>query len=68
MCSCGSGIETTIRFFLHCANYYTQRQTQNDKITTIDAKILIENEDSIVNTIIFGKPNRQNSFNAKRVN
>ena len=26
MCSCSSGIETTIHFFLHCANFTTQRK------------------------------------------
>ena len=48
MCSCSSGIETTIHFFLHCANYNTQRQTLFDKIITIDANILSENENNIV--------------------
>ena len=63
MCSCSSGIETTIHFFLHCANFNIQRQTLFDKIATIDANILTENEDSIVNTLLFGKPNSENSFN-----
>ena len=37
----------------------------------IDANILTENEDSIVNILSFRKPNSENSFNksnAKRVN
>ena len=60
---CSSSIETTIHFFLHCANFNIQRQTLFDKIATIDANILTENEDSIVNTLLFGKPNCENSFN-----
>ena len=40
----GSGNETTIHFFLHCANFNTQRQTLFNKISTIDANILTENE------------------------
>ena len=63
MYSCSSGIETAIHFFLHCANFNTQRQTFFDKIATIDANILSENEDSIVNTLLFGKPSSENSFN-----
>ena len=63
MCSCSSGIETTIHFFLHCANFNIQRQSLFDKIATIDANILTENEDSIVNTFLLGKPNNENSFN-----
>ena len=63
MCSCSSGIDTRIHFCLHCANFNTQRQTLFDKIATIDANILTENEDSIVNTLLFGKSNSENSFN-----
>ena len=48
MCSCSSGIETTIHFFLHCANFDIQRQTLFDKIATTDANILTKNKDSIV--------------------
>ena len=68
MCSCSSGIETMIHFFLHCANFNIQRQTLFDKIATIDANILTENEDSIVNTLLFGKPNSENSFNKAMLN
>ena len=48
--------------FLHCANCNIQRLTLFDKIATIDANILTENEDSIVNTLLFGRPNCENSF------
>ena len=53
MCSCGSGIETTIYLFLHCANFNIEIETLFDKIATIDANILTENENSIVNTLLF---------------
>ena len=68
MCNCSSGIETTIHFFLHCANFITQRQTFFDKIATLDANILTENEGSIVNTLLFGKPNSENFFNKAMLN
>ena len=42
MCSCSSGIEITIYFFLYCTNFNTQGQTLFDKIATIDANILTE--------------------------
>ena len=38
-------------------------QTLFDKIGTIDANISTENEDSIVNTLLFGKPNSEKNFN-----
>ena len=65
MCSCSSGIETTIHFFLHCANFNIQRQTLFDKIATIDANILTENK---IITLLFGKPNCENSFNKTMLN
>ena len=68
MCSCSSGIETTIYLFLHCANFDIQRQILFDKIATIAANILTENEDSIVNTLIFGKSSSENSFNKAMLN
>ena len=55
-------------FFLHCANFDTQKQTLFDKIATADANILTENEDSIINTLLFGKPNSENSFNKAMLN
>ena len=53
MCSCSSGIETTIHFFLHCAVFNNQRQTLKT---------------SIVNTLLFGKPNCENAFNKVMLN
>ena len=47
MCSCSSGIETMIYLFLHCGNFNIRRQTLFDKMGTIDANILTENEDSV---------------------
>ena len=40
MCSCSSGIEATIHFFLHYANFNIQRKPF-DKIATIDANMQI---------------------------
>ena len=38
------------------------------KTATIDANILSGNEDSIVNTLLFGKPNSDNYFNNAKLN
>ena len=67
-CSCSGGIETTIYFFVHCANFNTHRQTPFDEIATIDANILTKNENCIVNTILFGKPNSENYYNKAMLN
>ena len=68
MCSCSSGIETTIHFFLHCANFNIQREPPFDKIATIDANILTENEDSIFNNLLFEKSNCEKSLNKAMLN
>ena len=68
MCSCSSGIEATIHFFLHSTNFNIQRQTLFNKIATTDTNILTESEDSIVNTLLFGKPNSENSVNNALLN
>ena len=64
MCSCSSDIETTIHFFLHCANFNIQIQTLFDKIATIDTNIVTENEDNIAITLLFGKPDSKAMLNA----
>ena len=68
MCSCNSGIETTAHFLLQCPNFSTQRQTLFDKIATIDANILRENENNIINILLFGKPNSEDCFNKQILN
>ena len=68
MCCCGSGTETTKHFLLHCPIFHLQRQTLFDKIATIDSNILTENEDSIVHTLLFGKPKSENSLNRAILN
>ena len=37
-------------------------------MATIDVKILTKNEDSIVNTLLFGKPNSEHLFNIAILN
>ena len=62
MCGCSSDDETTIRFLIHFANCNTQRKILFDKIPTVDANILTENEDSIVNPLLFEKSDSENSI------
>ena len=68
MCCFSRGIEKTIDFFLHYANFNTQTQSLFDKMASTDANILTENENGIFNTILYGKPNSENSFNKAMLN
>ena len=55
LCSCGNDIESTVHFFLHCPNFTTQRQTLLNKLKSINASIMTENENSVVRTLLFGR-------------
>ena len=55
LCSCGNDIESTVHFFLHCLNFTTQRQTLLNKLKSVNASIMAENENSVVKTILFGR-------------
>ena len=44
LCSCGNDIESTFHFFLPCPNFTTQRQTLLNKLKSINASIMTENE------------------------
>ena len=57
-----------INSFFHCANFDTHRETFFGKIAAIDANILTEKEESIVNTPLFAKPHSENSFNKAMLN
>ena len=56
LCSCRIDIELTVHFFLHYLNLTTQRQTLLNKLKSINANILAENENSFVRTLLFGRP------------
>ena len=61
MCICSNGIEIMIHLS-SIAQILILKDKPSSTIATIDAKILTKNEDSIVNTLLFGKPNSENCF------
>ena len=63
LCSCGNDIESSDHFFLHCSNFTTHRQTLLNKLISINAKIMAENENSVVRTLLFGGPDFNYSTN-----
>ena len=63
LCGCGNDIESIVHFFLHCPNFTTQRQTFLNKLKSINANIMAENENSIVRTLLFGRPDFNYSTN-----
>ena len=68
LCSCGNDIESSVHFFLHCPNLTTQRQTLLNKLKSINASIMTENENSVVRTLLFGRPDLSYSTNKEIIN
>ena len=68
LCGCGNDIESTVHFFLHCPNFETQRQTLLNKLKSINASIMAENENSVVRTLLFGRPDFNYSTNKEIIN
>ena len=61
-------IESSVHFFLHCPNFTTQRQTLLNKLKSINASIMTENENSVVRTLLFGRPDFSYSTNKEIIN
>ena len=55
LCSCGNNIETTVHFFLHSKNFTTQRETRLKKLKSVNASVLVKNENSVVRALLFGR-------------
>ena len=54
-CSCGSSIESTSHFLLHCPMFHDKRHTQLSTLNNIDSKILESTTDSyLTQTLLFG--------------
>ena len=54
MCVCGSEIEITENFFLHCHLYGTQRLETFESLKKVDSNFLNLNEKYQVNTWLYG--------------
>ena len=68
LCSCGNYIESTNHFFLHCPNFTTQRRNLLNKLKSINASIMAENENSFVRMLLLRKPDFNYSTNKEIIN
>ena len=56
LCSCSTAIENTDRYFLHCPNFSTARNTSLNEITIVDRSIIDHDEIKIIQTFHYGSP------------
>ena len=55
LCSCSTGIENTVYYFLHCPNFSFARNTFLNEIAIVDRSII--NQDiKIIQTFLYGNP------------
>ena len=68
LCDCSNDTETTTHFFLHCPSFHTPRQTLLNNIRNINEQILSHGEDQLTQTVLYGNPNVNLTFNGLILN
>ena len=56
LCSCSTGIENTVHYFLHCPNFSTARNTFLNEIAIVDRSIIDQDDIKIIQTFLYGNP------------
>ena len=72
LCICGSGVENTCYFLLHCSNFLTEKKNKKNtmvsKITNIDSNFLNQADATITNTSLFGNSKYSNEVSLQILN
>ena len=55
LCSCNTGIENNVHYFLHCPNVSTARNTFLKEIAIVDRSIIDQDEIKIIQAFLCGK-------------
>ena len=63
ICSCGTDVETTAHYLLHCPNYLHERKTLLDNSKSVLPNILEKSESFINNVLLFGDTSLDDSSN-----
>ena len=62
ICTCGT-VETTVHYLLHCPNFSDERLIFFNKLRSIDANILSQDDSNISKVLLYGSP----SFDDKKI-
>ena len=68
LCSCGSSIESTSHFLLHCFILHDKRHTLLSTLNNIDSKILESNDSYLTQTLLFGSTSFDSETNTLVLN
>ena len=56
LCSCSTGIENTVHYFLHCPNFSFAQNTFLNEIAIVDRPIIDQDDIKIIQTFLYGNP------------
>ena len=65
LCSCGSEIESTIHYLLHCPMYVSERSILLSTIKIIDCSLLETNDIDLTRILLFGDENLSTDINTR---
>ena len=68
LCSCGSSIETTSHFLLHCPIFHDKRHTLLSTLNNIDSKKLESNDSYLTQTLLLGSTSIDSEANTLVLN
>ena len=68
LCSCGSSIESTSHFLLHCPIFHDKRHTLLSTLNNIDSKLLESNDSYLTQTLLFGSTSFDSETNTLVLN
>ena len=56
LCSCSTGIENTVHYFLHCPNFSLTQNTFLNEIAIVDTSVIDQDDIKIIQTFLYGNP------------
>ena len=63
ICNCGSAIESTKHYFLHCSNFKNKRQSLLENVRIVNQNSLCMNEDAFIHLLLYDKNTLTDNIN-----
>ena len=68
ICNCGSAIESTKHYLLHCSNFKNERQSLLQDVRTVNPNLLSMNEDALTHLLLYGDNTLTGNTNTSPLN
>ena len=63
ICNCGSAVESTKHYFLHCSNFKNKRQSLLENARIVNQNSLSMNEDAFIHLLLYDKNTLTDNIN-----